>query len=64
VTSEESSPIVSTREVFEPYKNVYGFYASVRYVIRDIPAEHRFVKIHLVDNIQLGRIEISHSSVK
>jgi hypothetical protein len=64
VISEDSSPIVSTREVFEPHKNVYGYYAPARYVIRDIPAEHRFVKIHLADNIQLSRIEISYSSVK
>jgi hypothetical protein len=64
VAAEDSSPVVATREIFEPYNNFYGYYAAVRYVIHGIPAEHRFVQIHLVDNIQLGRIEISHSSMK
>ena len=62
-TPESFSPAAASREVFEPYPNDYGFYAAGRYILRDIPAEDRFIKINLANSIQLGRIEISYGSV-
>ena len=63
-TPENFSSIVSSREVFEPYPNDYGFYAAGRYILRDIPPDDRFIKISLANNIQLGRIEISFGSIR
>ena len=63
-TPESFSPVVSSREVFEPYPNDYGFYAAGRYILRDIPPDDRFIKINLANSIQLGRIEISYGSVQ
>jgi hypothetical protein len=59
-TPESFSPVVSSRTVFEPYPNDYGFYAAGRYILHDIPREDRFIKINLANSIQLGRIEISY----
>ena len=63
-TPKNCSPIASIREVFEPDKNEYGYYAAGRYILHNIPAEHRFVKINLANSIQLSRIEISYGSIK
>jgi len=60
MTAEECSPLPVIREVYEPFKNVYGYYASVRYIVREIPSDDRFIKISLAENIQLSRIEISY----
>jgi hypothetical protein len=64
ISPENCSSITSTREVFEPYKNEYGAYAACRYILRNIPTEHRFIKINLADNVELSRIEISYGSMK
>jgi hypothetical protein len=62
ITMDECSPVAATREVFEPYKNEYGYYPTGRYVVRHIPADDRFIKITLAENIQLSRIEFSYGS--
>ncbi len=64
IAPEKCSPVVSIREVYEPYMNYYGFYAAGRYILRNIPPEDRFVKIDLANSIQLGRIEISYGSMR
>ena len=53
------SPLPCVRQVFAPMKNEYGFYASVRLTVRDIPADHRFVRIVLADSCQVSRVEIT-----
>ena len=63
-TPESFSPVVSSREVFEPYPNYYGFYAPGRYIVRDIPSDDRFIKISLANSIQLSRIQISYGSIR
>jgi hypothetical protein len=63
-TPESFSPVASSREIFEPYQNNYGFYAAGRYIVRDIPQEDRFIKIDLANSIQLSRIEISYGGVQ
>ncbi len=62
-TQENFSPVVYSREVFEPYPNDYGFYAAGRYILRHIPPEDRFIKISLANSIQLGMIEISYGGI-
>lgn len=64
ISPENCSSITSTREVFEPYKNEYGAHAACRYILRNIPPEHRFIKTNLSDNVELSRIEISYVSMK
>ena len=63
-TPENFSPVVSSREVFEPYFNHNGSYASGRYILRDIPSDDRLIKISLANSTQLGRIEISYGSIR
>ena len=53
------SPLPCARQVFEPQKNDYRFYACVRLSVRDIPPDHRFVRIVLADNCQVSRVEIT-----
>ncbi len=64
ISPENCSSITSARDVFEPYKNEYRAYTSCRYILRNIPKEHRFIKINLSDNVELSRIEISYGSMK
>jgi hypothetical protein len=45
-------------------KNDYGFYACIRLSVRDIPPDHRFVRIVLADNCQVSRVEITFDGRK
>jgi mannan endo-1,4-beta-mannosidase len=62
-SSENLSSIPSRQYIYEPYKNEYGFYTAVRYIVRHFQAEDAFLKIMLTPDIQLGRIEISYGSI-
>ena len=64
VTLDRCSPLPLKREVYEPSSNEYGYYAAVRYILRDIPSENRILRIGLTDNSQLSRIEISYGSAR
>jgi hypothetical protein len=60
-TSLESlMPLPSSRTICEVFKNEYRFFKPVRYSTAEIPPEHRYVKILLMDGIQLGRLEIGY----
>jgi hypothetical protein len=58
------SPLPCLRQVFAPMKNDYSFYACVRLTVRDIPPDHRFVRIALADNCQVSRVEITFDERK
>jgi hypothetical protein len=45
-------------------KNDYSFYACIRLSSRDIPRDHRFVRIDLADNCQVSRVEITFDERK
>ena len=53
------TPLSCTRKVFEPLKNDYRFYASIRLSAGDLPPDHRFLRIVLADNCQVSRVEIT-----
>ena len=59
-SADALSPLPCVRQVFAPMKNDYGFYACVRLSVRDIPPDHRFVRILLADNCQVSRVEITY----
>jgi hypothetical protein len=45
-------------------KNDYSFYACIRLSVRDIPPDHRFIRIDLADNCQVSRVEIAFDERK
>jgi hypothetical protein len=58
------SPLPCVRQVFAPMKNDYSFYACIRLSVRDIPPDHRFIRIDLADNCQVSRVEIAFDERK
>ncbi|MFH0989531.1 MAG: cellulase family glycosylhydrolase [bacterium] len=57
---ETPSSLSVKYEIFEPFKNEYKAFIPMRYSIVNIPPDHRFIKIHLMDGIQLSRLEIGY----
>jgi hypothetical protein len=64
VSPDHLSPLPAGRVLFEPYPNVYRYYCPARYVVRDIPPEHHFIRIELANSIQVGRIEIGYDRMR
>jgi hypothetical protein len=60
VSPDKMIPLSATRELFEVIKNDYRAYCPVRYSIKNIPVEHRYIMIQLEADIQLGRLEIGY----
>ena len=53
-------PLSTTKEIYEPFANEYRFFCPIRYTTKNIPANHRYIKIMLNDGMQLGRLEIGY----
>ena len=61
ISSDNLEPLQVTVKTYEVYKNMYNAYCPVRYVVKEIPINHRYVKISLAKNIQLSRLEIEYA---
>lgn len=62
--SDTLSTLPFTRQIFEPFRNVYGYYTPVTYLSRDLPADHRYVKIALSGNVQISRVEVKYGGIE
>ena len=60
ISKETAIPLHATREIFEVFNNAYRAFTPVRYTVKDIPKDHRYIVIYLKEGIQLGRLEIGY----
>ena len=59
-TSDARIPLPARAEVYDVYSNEYKAFCPVRYTVKVIPPEHRYLRIGLRNGIQLGRLEIGY----
>ncbi len=50
------------RDIHQNFKNEYGFFTPISYFCDRVPPQHRYVKIVLADNSQIGHIEIVYGA--
>ena len=59
-TPDALIPLLAKAEAYDVYSNEYKAYCPVRYTVKAVPPEHRYLKIGLRNGIQLGRLEIGY----
>ena len=61
-TDSSFAPSAPERLPYEPYPNTYQAFCPVRYTVKLVPGQDRFLRIGLSPGVQVGRVEICYGS--
>jgi mannan endo-1,4-beta-mannosidase len=60
IPQQAAAALKANREIFDVFNNAYRAFTPVRYTVKDIPKDHKYIVIYLKEGIQLGRLEIGY----